>query len=204
MLTPGLCQVDIAPDLKSQASAASLESALSIAKLYDSQPSLARLSGASLGTRRSQHTAGDAPASAEQQASAPSAPAEPGDPPAPAADAAVTEAAAEASGAANAAEAAAGAAEAAAEEEADAGQQGGYLTGLLCYRAPMQPPQNGKLESFDRKIGRAANALRVRCMSPASWLCFCTLLELHRVQSLTYAVLALFGHQEGTHHLDIC
>ncbi len=40
-----LCQVDVAPELKSQASAASLESALSMAKLYDSQTNLSRLSG---------------------------------------------------------------------------------------------------------------------------------------------------------------
>jgi hypothetical protein len=35
-------------------------------------------------------------------------------------------------------------------------------SGLLRYRAPIDPRQRGKLESFDRKIGRAANALRVR------------------------------------------
>ena len=37
-------------------------------------------------------------------------------------------------------------------------------SGLLRYRAPIDPQQRGKLESFDRKIGRAANALRVRLL----------------------------------------
>ena len=39
-------------------------------------------------------------------------------------------------------------------------------SGLLRYRAPIDPQLRGKLESFDRKIGRAANALRVRRKRP--------------------------------------
>lgn len=46
------------------------------------------------------------------------------------------------------------------EEEAER-KQATPLTGLLRYRAPVDPEQRGKLESFDRKIGRAANALHV-------------------------------------------
>ncbi|KAK9915535.1 hypothetical protein WJX75_000406 [Coccomyxa subellipsoidea] len=160
MLPPREMQVDVAPDLKSQASAASLESALSIAKLYDSQTSLARLSGASLGTRRSQHAVADAPTPSEN--SAPPAPAESADsalPPAPS-DTAAPQTPAEASAAQDAADETEAAAAVAEVEEEAAGNGGGYLTGLLRYRAPMSPPQNGKLESFDRKIGRAANALR--------------------------------------------
>ena len=165
-----LCQVDVAPDLKSQASAASLESALSIAKLYDSQPGFARLSGASLGTRRSQHAVTDPPAASEQQSTEVPAPAQSTNSsllPA-SSDTAAAQTPAEASGAQDAAEGAEAAAPEAgpgvAVEEEAAGQGGGYLTGLLRYRAPMSPPQSGKLESFDRKIGRAANALRVRAM----------------------------------------
>lgn len=154
--------MDVAPDLKSQASAASLESALSIAKLYDSQTSLARLSGASLGTRRSQHAVADAPIPSEN--SAPPAPAESADSALPLApsDTAAPQTPAEASAAQDAADETEAAAAVAEVEEEAAGNGGGYLTGLLRYRAPMSPPQNGKLESFDRKIGRAANALRVR------------------------------------------
>ena len=52
--------------------------------------------------------------------------------------------------------------------DAEAAEEGGgsclirEKSGLLKYRAPIDPQQRGKLESFDRKIGRAANALRVR------------------------------------------
>ena len=51
-------------------------------------------------------------------------------------------------------------------EEGEAGGSGlvRERSGLLQYRAPIDPQQRGKLESFDRKIGRAANALRVGCL----------------------------------------
>jgi hypothetical protein len=54
--------------------------------------------------------------------------------------------------------------------EAAAKPGGGQLTGLLRYRAPIDPQQRGKLESFDRKIGRAANALHVSTTRPISWM----------------------------------
>ncbi|BDA44397.1 probable phosphoinositide phosphatase SAC1 at N-terminal half [Coccomyxa sp. Obi] len=168
MLPPREMQVDVAPDLKSQASAASLESALSIAKLYDSQTSLNRLpGGSSLATRRSSLALADTPAPAETQTSAPSTAPEPSAEASqslPAADSAVTTTDVQATQAADEAEAAAeaqaelgGATE---ENEEVAAKGSGHLTGLLRYRAPIQPLQSGKLESFDRKIGRAANALR--------------------------------------------
>lgn len=164
--------MDVAPDLKSQASAASLESALSIAKLYDSQTSLNRMSGGSLlATKRSSNALADFPAPPETQTSASSAAARavsaeapqslaPADSAATATDVQASQAADEAEvGAEAQAEVFGGAKE---EKEEAAAMGSGHLTGLLRYRAPIQPPQSGKLESFDRKIGRAANALRVR------------------------------------------
>ena len=48
----------------------------------------------------------------------------------------------------------------------------GKASGLTKYRAPTAPLQRSKLESFDRKIGRATNSLKVRCsgapQAPAS------------------------------------
>lgn len=35
------------------------------------------------------------------------------------------------------------------------------VSGLTKYRAPTAPLQRSKLESFDRKIGRATNSLKV-------------------------------------------
>ena len=45
---------------------------------------------------------------------------------------------------------------------------GSRASGLTLYRAPTAPLQRSKLESFDRKIGRAANSLKVPCLQPAS------------------------------------
>lgn len=175
------CQVDVAPDMRSHASVASLESALSMAMQHESQASLNQLSSSA---RRSSLTAEDASAAAEQEISAPSAAADATDPqptaPNTAAASELPEAAAPAAEAATDVPAVA-AGEAPPAEAAEQAQQDGddiskgegsaigYLTGLLRYRAPVQPLQNGKLESFDRKIGRAANALRVRIHPSQSW-----------------------------------
>ena len=53
-----------------------------------------------------------------------------------------------------------------AEEEAQAPDQAlpstpSKASGLMKYRAPTAPLQRSKLESFDRKIGRATNSLKV-------------------------------------------
>ena len=45
---------------------------------------------------------------------------------------------------------------------------GSKASGLTLYRAPTAPAQRSKLESFDRKIGRAANSLKVPCLLPTS------------------------------------
>lgn len=44
-------------------------------------------------------------------------------------------------------------------EKADSAE-GPRVSGLARFRAPMRPPATGKLESFDRRIGRGANALQ--------------------------------------------
>ena len=148
-------QVDVAPEQQPAAGSAATETNMQkLAELTSAKAATEPAPSGMLRSRSSTLAAASDPEETAQQASS-----EPG-----------------AAGAASAGAAAAGGAavvDSFLEASLDAAQlpdlaPGSKASGLTLYRAPTAPAQRSKLESFDRKIGRAANSLKVPCLLPTS------------------------------------